>query len=116
MVKYQVQIKPINPITKSAMTNSVTFSGSTANTSSADYDCVLMYTKTNFPTSGSTTGWINPSELKNINHPVWCAYSTVDTVKKAMEIAKPLIQLYGLNNVQIVQVVPASTEIVFEEE
>ena len=116
MVKYQVQFKPINPVNNQPMTNSYTFSGGYGNTTTQDYDSVLMYIKSSFPTTGSTAGFISPSELRNIPHAVWCVYSTVNTVKQAMTIAKPLIQEYGINNVQIVKVVPASTEIVFEED
>ena len=115
MVKFQVQIKPINPVNKKPITNNSVFHGGYGNTTSSDYDCILMYTKTNFPTTGSTAGWINPSELKVIPHSMWAVYAQVTTIKKAMEIAKPLMQVYGVSNVQIVQVVPASTEIVFEE-
>lgn len=120
MVKYQVQFKPINTITKSPMTNAGNWSGINSSTAAADYDCVLYYTRTSWPTDsysiGIHNGWIPSTSLKNIPHSMWAVYSVVDTIKQAMKIAKPLIQQYGVDNVQIVQVVPASTEIVFEEE
>ena len=116
MVKYQVQFKPINPVSNTPMQNEKTFVGARSTYANNDYDCVLMYTKTAFETTGPHTNCIYPRELQNITHPVWCVYAQVDTVKQAMKIAKPMIQKYGTQNVQIVQVVPASTEIVFEEE
>ena len=116
MVKYQIQFKPVNPINNKPMTNESAFVGGFGDTTTVDYDSILMYVKTNFPTSGSTAGWVNPIELQNITHPVWCVYAVVDTVKQAMKIAKPLMRKYGTESIQIVQVVPASTEIVFEEE
>ena len=116
MVKYQIQFKPVNPINNKPMTNESTFVGGFGDTTTVDYDSVLMYVKTKFPTIGPTAGWVNTKELQNVTHPVWCVYATVDTVKQAMKIAKPLMRKYGTESIQIVQVVPASTEIVFEEE
>ena len=98
MVKYQVQFKPVNPITNSCMTNEL------PNRSDQIYMCIT-------PDGASGT----PSYSK-IPYAVWAIYTVVESVKKAMLIAKPLIQEYGINNVQIVKVVPASTEIVFEED
>ena len=115
MVKFQVQFKPIHPVSKKPVTNNSSFYGGYGNTTTQDYDCILMYRKTSFPTTGSDAGKIYPSELTVVPHQMWAVYTEVTTIKKAMEIAKPLIQTYGVNNVQIEQVVPASTEIVFEE-
>lgn len=115
MVQYQIQFKPINPVNNSPITNQKIFRGATSNTSSEDYDCMLMFIKTNFPTQGTDVGKIYPSELMNVPHDVWCIYAIADSVKQAIIISKPLMQEYGVSNVQIVKVVPASTEIVFEE-
>ena len=97
MVKYQVQFKPVNPTTNSCMTNEL------PNRSDQIYMCT------------TPDGASHPSYSK-IPYAVWAIYTVVESVKKAMLIAKPLIQEYGINNVQIVKVVPASTEIVFEED
>ena len=118
MVKYQVQFKPINPVNNSPMQNENTYVGYDSTTANNDYDCVLMYVRKEWTAIDLDyhRGYVPHASYKNITHPVWCVYAQVDTVKQAMKIAKPMIQKYGTQNVQIVQVVPASTEIVFEEE
>lgn len=98
MVKYQVQFKPVNPTTNSCMTNEL------PNRSDKIYMCTTPDGASGTPAYGQ------------IPYAVWAIYTVVESVKKAMLIAKPLIQEYGINNVQIVKVVPASTEIVFEED
>lgn len=121
MVKYQVQFKPINPVTKAPMTNNNVWSGASSSTAANDYDCILYFNRTVWATDQSDAtryrvGWVSVGDLKNVPHAVWAVFAVVDTIKQAMKIAKPLMQQYGVDNVQIVQVVPASTEIVFEEE
>lgn len=120
MVKYQVQFKPINPTNNSPMTNKGNWTGIASSTAAVDYNCVLYYARTSWPqdsyNTGLLTNWIPSASIKRIPHAMWAVFSVVDTIKQAMKIAKPLIQQYGVDNVQIVQVVPASTEIVFEEE
>ena len=98
MVKYQVQFKPVNPTTNSCMTNEL------PNRSDHIYMCT------------TPDGAPGQPSYSTIPYAVWAIYTVVESVKKAMLIAKPLIQEYGINNVQIVKVVPASTEIVFEED
>lgn len=119
MVKYQVQFKPINPINNNPITNTSVFSANDSTTVNTDYDCLLMYTRTSWPTDpttlGQTRGYIPLACIKQLVYPTWCVYTQVESVKQAMAIAKPLMQEYGLGNVQICKVVPTSTTIVFEE-
>lgn len=120
MVKYQVQFKPINTANNSPITNTSAWSGVGSSTAAGDYDCALYYTRTSWPTDSDSiwryNGWVPAANFRKIPHSVWAVFSVADTIKQAMKIAKPLMQQYGVDNVQIVQVVPASTEIVFEEQ
>lgn len=116
MVQYQVQFKPVNPINNKPITNESAWDGSGSTTAAHDYDCILYYDRTSWSTGFSQIpmNYIPNTNLKKIPHIVWCVFSVVDTVKQAIKIAKPLMQEYGIDNVQIVKVVPASTEIIFE--
>ena len=102
MVKYQIQFKPVNPTTNSCMTNQTV--GTNVNRSDKIYMCT---------TADGASGTPAYAQIQSV---IWSVYAVVESVKKAMIIAKPLIQEYGIGNVQIVKVVPASTEIVFEED
>lgn len=119
MVNYQVQFKPINSVNNKVITNESIFSGLDSTTINADYDVVLMYTRTSWPTNqvelSQKAGYVPAASLKKVDYSVWCIYSVVESVKEAMATAKPLIQEYGVDNVQICKVVPTSTQIVFEE-
>lgn len=122
MVLYQVQFKPINPTSQKSVTNLNEWKGGTQLTASSDYDCALMFTRKEWPTtsgSGSTnhTGCIENAvtNLVKIPHEIWAVYANADSVKNAMKLAKPLISQYGAGNVQICKIAPSSIEIVFEE-
>lgn len=114
MVKYQVQYKPINPVTDNPVTNTTLadWSGSVLTTGgfNPNYDMALMFTRT------ATTGTIQISDFKRIESEVWAVYAVKESIKAAMKVAKPLIQQYGIENVQICKVVQANIDIVFEEE
>lgn len=114
MVKYQVQFRPINPATKAPMTNTNTWTG-TANGIISDKDCILLYKKPSWPTT-SVGSPILAADFEKIPHDVWAVYSHADSIKAAMVIAKPLISQYGVQNVQICKVAPASIDIVFQEQ
>lgn len=119
MVQYQVQFKPIHPVSNNPITNNSEFSGVGSYSTSTDYDSILMYTRTSWPAGDDLyrfNGWIPSGNIQKIPYKTWCIYSIVDSVKEAMIVAKPLIQEYGVDNVQICKVVPTSTQIVFEEE
>lgn len=112
MVRYQVQYKPINPITNNPATNTTlnTWNGSTTTTGgfNPNYDMMLMFIGTN--------GCSGPNDFKRIDNEVWAVYAVKESIKSAMKEAKPLIQQYGIENVQICKVVQANIDIVFEEE
>lgn len=114
MVKYQVQYKPINPVTNNPVTNTALedWNGSVLTTGgfNPNYDMTLIFTKT------ATTGAIQISDFKRIESEVWAVYAVKESIKAAMKVAKPLIQEYGIENVQICKVVQANIDIVFEEE
>lgn len=114
MVQYQVQYKPINPVTNNCVTNTTLtpWSGASSASGTTDprYDMALMYIK-----SGQQNGNINYNDFKRIDSEIWAVYAVVDSVKAAMRMAKPLIREYGNSNVQICKVAPSNIEIVFEE-
>ena len=177
MIQYQVQYKPINPITNSPVTNktSAQWNGTYDSIGSANpnYDMMFMFVKTKAETvkvqSGKasiktdatiTLNKFTPSEkyyastgsgsipplttltgrtdtvitgevvsntevissngmittdLKRIETDVWAVYCVKESIKAAMKASKPLIQQYGIENVQICKVVQANIEVVFEE-
>lgn len=112
MVRYQVQYKPVNPITNNPVTNTTlsVWNGSTTTTGgfNPNYDMILMFIGTN--------GCNGASDLKRIENDVWAVYAVKESIKSAMKVAKPLIQEYGIENVQICKVVQANVDIVFQEE
>lgn len=113
MVQYQVQYKPINPVTNNPVTNTTIESWdgtvSTSGGFNPNYDMALMFTRT------STTGTMGVGDFKRIDSEVWAVYAIKESIKSAMKVAKPLIQEYGIENVQICKVVQANIDIVFEE-
>lgn len=113
MVSYQVQYKPVNPVTNSPVTNTSieSWDGSVLTTGgfNPNYDMALMFTRT------ATTGTMSASDFKRIDNEIWAVYAVKESVKSAMKVAKPLIQEYGIENVQICKVVQANIDIVFEE-
>lgn len=116
MVKYQVQFKPINSATNNPVTNTTLDDWNPSSTGTgggvnSNYDMALMFIK---PTN--TTGAIAATDFKKINGEVWAVYAVKESIKAAMKIAKPLIQTYGIENVQICKVVQANVDIIFEEE
>ncbi|AGF59578.1 hypothetical protein B0P06_006040 [Clostridium saccharoperbutylacetonicum] len=116
MVKYQVQFKPINPVTKKPVTNTTLDDWTGAATSSTggyntNYDMALMFIK-----PLNSTGTIVPTDFKKIDGDVWAVYAVKESIKAAMKTAKQLIQTYGIENVQICKVVQANVDIIFEEE
>lgn len=115
MVKYQVQFKPINPVTNNPVTNTTldVWNGSPVSTGggfNSNYDMALMFIKP------SSTGSIAVTDFKRIDGEIWAVYAVMESIKAAMKIAKPLIQTYGIENVQICKVVQANVDIIFEEE
>lgn len=100
MVQYQIQLKPVEKDTNICITKDTKDTTDTA-------VCICKN-----PTN--LTGNWKRIEQKLITD-VWTVYAVVDSVKAATAIAKPLMQEYGVDNVQICKVVPASTEIVFGE-
>lgn len=114
MVKYQVQYKPINPITNTSVTNTTlgTWDGNVSTTGgfNPNYDMALMFIKT------ATTGVPQITDFKRIESEIWAVYAVKDSIKAAMKVAKLLIQEYGIENVQICKVVQANIDIIFEEE
>lgn len=114
MVKYQVQYKPVNPTTNNPATNTALedWDGVVTTTGgfNPNYDMALMFTRTD------TTGTMSAADFKRIDVEVWAVYAVKESVKAAMKVAKPLIQTYGIENVQICKVVQANIDIIFEEE
>lgn len=113
MVKYQIQFKPVNPVTKTCVTNTTlaSFDGSGITTSGGynpNYDMMFMFQKTS---SGSAT----VNDFVKVPQETWAIFAVAESIKGAMKIAKPLIQTYGVENVQICKVVQANIEVVFEE-
>ena len=113
MVRFQIQYKPIHPVTNAGVTNLTleTWNGSVSNMGSVNpnYDMLLMYVRTDSQSQLSTGHFVRvPSET-------WAVYSESDSIKGAMAIAKPLIKQYGISNVQICKIAPCDLEIVFEE-
>ena len=113
MVKYQVQYKPINPVTNTPVTNTTLseWDGKVNTTGgfNPNHDMALMYTKTN------PQGNIAVNDFKRIDGEVWAVFAVKESIKAAMKVAKPLIQEYGVDNVQICKVVQANIDIIFEE-
>ena len=113
MVKYQVQYKPINPVTNNPVTNTTLseWNGTTTNTGgfNPNHDMALMFIK------AGTGGSVNVDDFKRIDSEVWAVYAVKESIKAAMKVAKPLIQEYGVDNVQICKVVQANIDIIFEE-
>jgi len=113
MVLYQVQYKPINPVTNNPVTNTTLdpWSGTVTTTGgfNPNYDMALMFTRT------ATTGTMSSGDFKRIDNEIWAVYAVKESIKSAMRVAKPLIQEYGIENVQICKVVQANIDIIFEE-
>lgn len=115
MVQYQVQYKPINPITNNPATNltldnwtGVTTTG--AASSNPNYDMLLMFCK-----AGTASGSLSVNDFKRVGAETWAVYCVKESIKSAMKVAKLLIEKYGIANVQICKVVQANIDIVFEE-
>ena len=113
MVVYQVQYKPINPVTNNPVTNTAlaAWDGTVTTTGvfNPNYDMALMFIRT------ATTGTMSAGDFKRIDNEVWAVYAVKESIKSAMRVAKPLIQEYGIENVQICKVVQANIDIIFEE-
>ena len=113
MVKYQVQYKPINPATNSCATNTTLskWDGtvSSGGTNNPNYDMLLMFRKTD------SLGDVTKSDFVRVEQETWAVYAVKESVEAAMKIAKPLMEKYGVDNVQICKIVSANVEIVFED-
>ena len=113
MVKYQVQYKPINPVTNTPVTNTTLSEWNGAVSSSGgfnpNHDMALMYIRTN------PQAQIAAKHFTRTDGEVWAVFAVKESIKAAMKVAKPLIQEYGVDNVQICKVVQANIDIIFEE-
>lgn len=111
MSRYQVQYKPINPATNLPATNTTTSSwdGNVPSYGgvSPNYDMTLMFVRK------STSGNLSRSDFIRIENETWAVYATVDSIKEAIILAKPLIKEYGTDNVQICKAISADTDLVF---
>jgi hypothetical protein len=114
MVLYQVQYKPINPVTNNPVTNTTlsTWDGTVSTTGgfNPNYDMMLMFIGTASGSSASVASY------KRIENETWAVYCVKESIKAAMKVAKPLIEEYGIDNVQICKVVQANIDIVFGED
>gem|GEM_PF-6432170 len=75
-----------------------------------NYDMILMFVK------GNSDPIKIDKDFQRIDSEIWAVFAVKESVKSAMKVAKPLIQKYGVENVQICKVVQANVDIVFEEE
>ena len=112
MVQYQIQFKPVHPVTNQGVTNKTlenwTGTVAAAGVTNPNYDMALMFMKT-------SSSALTVNDFKRIDGEIWVTYAVSDSIKGAMKIAKPLIEQYGVDNVQICKVAPASVQIVFSE-
>ena len=114
MVKYQIQYKPINPITNDCVTNTTLspWTGATAisGANNPNYAMLLMFIRT------SQTGTLSVTDFKRVENETWAVYAVKDSIKEAMVVAKPLIRQYGVDNVQICKVISSDLNIIFGDD